>query len=150
MAETWLWIISLAALMISAYTCITLVMARSRNADADEQLHNVAWLMERKLGKIGANSQSVDNRLKELESRIQVLEERVDSRELRDAETQPYQLAIQLARQGIDAQKLAHTCGLTEGEAELLHLMHKQIRRAPKAARSGNRRDNASRHRKAC
>lgn len=42
--------------------------------------------------------------------------------EQRQAEQQatPYAQAVQLARQGISPQELAHRCGITNGEAELI------------------------------
>lgn len=68
-------------------------------------------------------------RVSVLERQTQALRERLDDlqaasekaeRQQTEQQATPYAQAVQLARQGVSPQELAHRCGITNGEAELI------------------------------
>ncbi len=61
-----------------------------------------------------------------LASRVELLEQQLGGlmAERADAEQTPYQRAIQMARQGRDAGRIAQSCGISQGEAELIVSVH--------------------------
>lgn len=128
MEIVWLTIISITALLFSGFVLFNFISTRSRSMSFEEQANGASWLMQHKLGNLGVESKTLENRLAELEARLQLMEERQDSTDLKAASEQPYRLAIKLAQKGVTAVELASTCGLTQGEAELLHMMHSKIR----------------------
>lgn len=62
---------------------------------------------------------SLSERVRELEQQIAALKA-----ETPEPEVSPYQRAIQMARQGRDAGRIAESCGIPRGEAELIVTMH--------------------------
>lgn len=64
-----------------------------------------------------------------LEQKIRRLTERQDQLEMRDPMQQTYAHAIRLAQQGAEVNDLVESCGLAQGEAELLLRVHRVQKR---------------------
>lgn len=66
----------------------------------------------------------VGKQVGQMEQQVRRLAERQDLLELREASNRPYTQAIRLVRNGADVKDLMSTCALTQGEAELLVMLH--------------------------
>jgi hypothetical protein len=66
-----------------------------------------------------------DEDRRETQDTIALVRERQDMLELRASGGLAYEHAIELARQGLSAEQLVRTVGLTRGEAELLVNLHR-------------------------
>ena len=53
------------------------------------------------------------------------LAQRQDQVDLYDAANQPYEQAIRLAQRGMEKDELVEVCGLSEGEADLINMLHR-------------------------
>jgi len=90
--------------------------------------------LERDMQGICLGARGMGDTVARLEKRLHRLTERQDSLDLRDADRQPYHYAITLAQRGAGVEELVRNCGLTPGEAELLHLLHRE---APSSSSTG-------------
>jgi hypothetical protein len=86
--------------------------------------------LERDMQGICLGARGMGETVARLEKRLHRLTERQDSLDLRDAGRQPYHYAITLAQRGAGVEDLVRRCGLTPGEAELLHLLHREVPRS--------------------
>lgn len=84
-------------------------------------------------GKKGAATDgALRDELIQLKQRVEALEARSSpaaeaAEEIAGrTEISPYNRAIQMARQGIDAARISERCGISRGEADLIVTMHKQ------------------------
>lgn len=77
-----------------------------------------------------AAARGVGQRVLEIERRQRNLAERQDQLDLYDAANQSYDQAIDLVHRGKGVADLVKSCGLSEGEAELIYLLHRLDRTA--------------------
>jgi hypothetical protein len=82
--------------------------------------------------KAGAEQRAVDGLTREVgELRKQVARLQAEVDKLRTApagSVSPYNLAIQMARQGASANDVASGCGISRGEAELIVALYRKLR----------------------
>lgn len=87
---------------------------------------------KRTAAKAGAESRTIDNLTREVsELRKQVARLQSEMDKLRTAppgSVSPYNLAIQMARQGASANDVASGCGISRGEAELIVALYRKLR----------------------
>lgn len=86
----------------------------------------------KRAAKAGADQRAVDGLTREVgELRKQVarLQSEVDKlRTVPAGSVSPYNLAIQMARQGASANDVASGCGISRGEAELIVALYRKLR----------------------
>lgn len=131
----WLTLISVAALAASAVLLAVLFRLRQRHVGKEVRRvpaavparddETVRRLQDR-LGLLNVHTAGVGQRLQELEQQLRLLAERQDQAAMREPESQPFALAIKLARRGATAEELMSTCGLPRGEAELVVMLHRK------------------------
>lgn len=133
MGDNWITIVSVAILLISALVLTLLVVVRNR-----PRRHNL-WRAGRyadvspparhdNVATVDPRTQVIGERLLEVEQQLRLVAERQDQIDLRQPARQPYRLAINLARQGAEVDKLVATCGISRGEAELVARLHRSNR----------------------
>lgn len=81
--------------------------------------------LDRELSVLREAVQRTIARLRALERRMRTLMERQDRAEMRAPSTERFKHAIALAQRGATTDELMSTCGLAQGEAELLYLLHR-------------------------
>ncbi len=80
--------------------------------------------LQRDFAALCAGAAGVGERLLGLERQLRRLSERQDQLEVRSVGERPYAQAIRMVQRGASAQDLIAACGLSQGEAELVVLMH--------------------------
>jgi hypothetical protein len=75
-----------------------------------------------------AGAVNIGNHMSALERKIRRLTERQEQLDRRDPVQQTYAHAIRLAQQGVEVSVLMESCGLAQGEAELLLRLHRAQR----------------------
>ncbi len=70
-------------------------------------------------------AKGVGQRVLEVERRQRHLAQRQEQLDLYESANQPYEQAIRLARRGMPAHELMDVCGISQGEAELINLLHR-------------------------
>ncbi len=94
---------------------------RSGAAKPDPRIES----LQRDVRALTTAAVGMGERVLEVERRQRRLAEKQESLDLFDSANQPYEQAIHLARQGVDAEELVATCGLSHSEAELIAIMHR-------------------------
>lgn len=114
---TWRELLLVIAVVLAVYIAEMLLVMRASGG-----LRKPRWL-----GVIQEKKAETELRheLEALRERVAVLEASIKPGGGREEET-PYSRAAQLARQGHDAEHLAHECGISRGEAELIVSMQKR------------------------
>ena len=79
----------------------------------------------RDLRALTAAAVGVGERVLELERRQRNLAERQDSVDIYDSANQPYEQAIRMVQRGSKVSELVDICGLSQGEAELISMLHR-------------------------
>ncbi len=83
--------------------------------------------LERDMQAVCLGARGMGDAVAKLERKLRKLTERQDTLDLRDPDSQLYRHAITLVRRGAGVQELVSSCGITAGEAELIHLLHRQV-----------------------
>lgn len=115
---TWRELLLAGLLILGVYIAEMLLLLRARSSAGEGGPPGVF----RKNREAPALRQEITH----LASRVQLLEQQLAGllAERADAEQTPYQRAIQMARQGRDAARIAQNCGISQGEAELIVSVH--------------------------
>lgn len=100
-----------------------LVVSQLARARAERKAHfQAVW---RAVRGIGVRLARLDVRLLELEEGVRRMKQHQEAVDLREPGEQLYQQAIRMARGGADIGELIANCGLSPGEAELVHRVHR-------------------------
>lgn len=115
---TWRELLLAGILVLSIYIAEMLLLLRRRHADGEASAPSVF--------RENRKEPDLKQEIAQLASRVELLEQRLATlqAEQADAEQTPYQRAIQMARQGRDASRIAQSCGISQGEAELIVSVH--------------------------
>lgn len=81
--------------------------------------------MSHDLAALNAGSIGLGERLLRIERNQKILAQKIEQLELHNSSDSSYSQAINLVKQGINKQDLMETCELSETEAGLLMVMHK-------------------------
>jgi hypothetical protein len=115
---TWRELLLVGLLVLGVYIAEMLLLLKARGSERHRPM----------LGVFHKNraEPELKQELLQLASRVQVLEAQLAELMTEQAgeESNPYQRAIQLARQGRDAGRISQSCGISHGEAELIVSMH--------------------------
>lgn len=127
--------IGLAALVAAVLSLIFGLMAFRRIRQLKEQLtdaRNETYLLVKALRNethaMGSGAIGVGQRLVEVEKRLNSTMERQMDIEQRDPGSLPYAYAVRLVEMGATADDLVSNCGLARVEAELITLVHSELK----------------------
>ncbi len=118
---------SIATLMLvisSIMLAVSIYVLFTARRDSIAQRRQMT-LLRQDFRAITAAAKSVGQRVLVIERRQRSLAQRQDQADLYDAANQPYEQAIRLAQRGMDKNELLEVCGLSEGEADLINMLHK-------------------------
>ena len=128
----WL-VIFLSATSTATLMTGLLIASRQRRARAERKVQ--AHALWRALRGVDVRLTRLDTRLLELEEGVRRLKQHQEAVDLREPGEQLYQQAIRMARRGADVGELIANCGLSPGEAELVHRVHRHARTDPRFER---------------
>jgi len=116
-------------LFLTAFSLVTgtlalFAMARTRLLDKKWQRRLERILVE--LDSTNSNSMGMGKRVLELEKKIGTL---LEEKEEQANGYSPYTLATEMLSGGADIDHVVNDCGISRAEAELMQLMHKQMKR---------------------
>lgn len=95
--------------------------ARRNIAEQNQELERI----QAQLRALGAGAAGLAGALARVEQQLRRVGDRQQELELRSPGEQLYEHALQLIRDGADAEELMNRCGLVRDEAELLLRMHR-------------------------
>lgn len=140
MADNWITIVSVGALLVSVMLLGLMVVLRYRPLRQRAPVNRLS-AGPRPGGAVGryleVQSQvartavapppadGLGERLHEVEQQLRLLAERQDQLDLRQPANHAYRLAIKLAKKGVPVNDLVTTCGINRGEAELIATLHR-------------------------
>jgi hypothetical protein len=116
---TWRELLIVVVLFLAVYIAEMLLLTRSRR--------NIGWRIWRKGVEVNAQSHEVEAlraELSQLREHVAKLQAEFDKMKSVAVNT-PYSQAIQMAQQGLDANQVAASCGISRGEAELIVALYR-------------------------
>lgn len=126
-----------ALILISVLTVFSLTLAaialRRVGRNRDCVLEELALTRQRvqqaeqELAALCSAAAGAGDHVLTLEQQVQRILERQNLQELRSGGERPYTRASQLVHKGADIEELVDSCGLTQGEAELLVMMQRGV-----------------------
>lgn len=123
----------IGAIGLAIVAMLVAVLALRRLSRLPARLRNLeqaqAQLVERFQG-LSAGAIGQGRQLTQLEQHLGRLRERLDQLASSDGAGGAFNTAIRLARRGISAREIMETCGLSEMEADLVILLHREQARA--------------------
>ncbi|GMR08222.1 MAG: hypothetical protein BMS9Abin26_1227 [Gammaproteobacteria bacterium] len=109
--------------------CMVIVFSLSRKLQQSIQdlkhKDQLILTMRRDIAALCSGAVGIGKRLVKIEYGLRHQEERQDQLELREPAQQPFEHAVRLVQQGSDLKELMSTCALTQGEAELIMMLHR-------------------------
>lgn len=124
---TWLPVLTILAVAMAVVLVVwfafwrPLRSARRRIIDQDRELAR----LQGQLRALSAGAAGMAGALARVEQQLRRVGDRQQELELRSPGEQLYEHALQLIRDGADAEELMNRCGLVRDEAELLLRMHR-------------------------
>lgn len=98
-----------------------------------QESHLLMHALRNEAHAMGSGSIGVGQRLVEVEKRLFKMAERQEDAEQSDSGATPYAYAVRLVEMGATAEDLVNNCGLAKVEADLLVLIHGELKEATKA-----------------
>ncbi|NLW06283.1 MAG: DUF2802 domain-containing protein [Pseudomonadaceae bacterium] len=96
--------------------------------DARRETHLLVKALRNETHAMGSGAIGVGQRLVEVEKRLNSTMERQMEFEQRDPGSLPYAYAVRLVEMGATAEDLINNCGLARVEAELITLVHSELK----------------------
>ena len=114
-------------LLVGLSACILLIAIWSsrRSAKRIPFLEKQLTQARNDLRALTTASIGVGGRVLELERRLRRLAEKQKEVDIYDSANQPYDHAIDLAKQGMKVDDIVAHCGISRNEAELIQMMHR-------------------------
>ncbi|GLR63898.1 DUF2802 domain-containing protein [Marinospirillum insulare] len=96
--------------------------------EARQETHLLVKALRNETHAMGSGAIGVGQRLVEVEKRLNSTMERQMEFEQRDPGSLPYAYAVRLVEMGASAEDLINNCGLARVEAELITLVHSELK----------------------
>jgi len=96
--------------------------------EARQETHLLVKALRNETHAMGSGAIGVGQRLVEVEKRLNSTMERQMEFEQRDPGSLPYAYAVRLVEMGASAEDLINNCGLARVEAELITLIHSELK----------------------
>lgn len=129
MANLIIWLVAGVALALSFYCIAQLREARRQLERNKHETQMLVQSLRNETHAMGSGSIGVGQRLLEVEKKLNYAMERQEELEQKDVGSLPYNYAIRLVEMGASSDDLVENCGLARGEADLIALVHSELRR---------------------
>ncbi len=131
MNATLFWVL-LAGVAMIAIAALMLAYSVYRRLRVSEQNFNaLVNVLRNEIRVMNSGSIGVGRRLQQVEGRLNITVEKQQELENRDPGTLAYNQAAKLMEMGADVEDLVSSCGIARPEAELMALLHREIKAAP-------------------
>ncbi|WP_421866673.1 DUF2802 domain-containing protein [Motiliproteus sp.] len=131
MTQTWLWLaITLLSvgLLVSLYWLLRL---QRRLRDQQRNYEALLNVLRNEIRLTNSGAMGMGRRLKQVEQRLNITAEKQLELENRDPGALAYNQAAKLMEMGADVDDLVGSCGIARPEAELMALLHREIKGSP-------------------
>ncbi len=126
-------LLAFALALVAAVAMVRIRRLRARIASQNALLES----LERNMQAVCLGAKGMGDAVARLEHKLKKLTERQDQIDMRDPDARVYHHAIALVGKGAGVGDLVSTCGLSREEAELVHLLHQQVRSASERSPAG-------------
>ena len=124
----WLWL-SIGLLAVGLlFTVIWLVRLQRRLADQQRNYEALLNVLRNEIRLTNSGAMGMGRRLKQVEQRLNITAEKQLELENRDPGALAYNQAAKLMEMGADVDDLVGSCGIARPEAELMALLHREIK----------------------
>ncbi len=110
--------------IILCSTCIILWAKIQQLKKNENQINTRLEHLQSNLADVCAGLTKVDDKTSSIEKRIKQVYERQDRIAMSEQSERPYSQAIKMVQNGASENDLMKTCGMTEGEAQLIVMLH--------------------------
>lgn len=124
-------VIAVAAIIIAVYGVRQVAALRSQLEQSKHETQMLVQSLRNETHAMGSGSIGVGQRLLEVEKKLNQAMERQIDLEQKDTGSLPYNYAIRLVEMGATADDLVENCGLARVEADLIALVHREVRKRP-------------------
>lgn len=114
----------ITGVVLALAACVYLLRMFRSVRDQQQVIANELGHLRNDLAALCKASAGAGNRVIGTEQKLRRLIERQDQLELRNGNQKSYSQAIQMAQSGVSAKELVLNCGITQGEADLLTMLH--------------------------
>jgi len=128
LANLILWAVVIIAILVSVYSVMQVLTLRRL---LDRNKHETQMLVQslrNETHAMGSGSIGVGQRLLDVEKKLNHTMERQTDLEQKDIGSLPYNYAIRLVEMGATSDDLVENCGLARVEADLIALVHSELR----------------------
>jgi len=122
------WAVVIIAILVSVYSVMQVLTLRRL---LDRNKHETQMLVQslrNETHAMGSGSIGVGQRLLDVEKKLNHTMERQTDLEQKDIGSLPYNYAIRLVEMGATSDDLVENCGLARVEADLIALVHSELR----------------------
>ncbi len=133
LANLILWAVAIIAVLVAVYGVMQVLTLRRL---LDRNKHETQMLVQslrNETHAMGSGSIGVGQRLLEVEKKLNQTMERQADLEQKDIGSLPYNYAIRLVEMGATSDDLVENCGLARVEADLIALVHSELRNRQRA-----------------
>ncbi|MCW8884086.1 MAG: DUF2802 domain-containing protein [Motiliproteus sp.] len=125
----WICLFGIALVAIAA---LLLALKVNRQLQQSEQRYQaLVNVLRNEIRVMNSGSFGVGRRLKQVESKLNITAEKQQELENRDPGTLAYNQAAKLMEMGAEVDDLVSSCGIARPEAELMALLHREIKSVP-------------------
>ncbi|OOV88555.1 DUF2802 domain-containing protein [Oceanospirillum linum] len=129
LANLILWATVIIAVLVAVYGVMQVMTLRRLLDRSKHETQMLVQSLRNETHAMGSGSIGVGQRLLEVEKKLnQTMERQVDL-EQKDAGSLPYNYAIRLVEMGASADDLVENCGLARVEADLIALVHAELKK---------------------
>ncbi len=115
--------------LVMSFFCFSHIRKLNKKLlDARKETHLLVKALRNETHAMGSGAIGVGQRLVEVEKRLNSTMERQMEFEQRDPGSLPYAYAVRLVEMGATAEDLINNCGLARVEAELITLVHSELK----------------------
>jgi len=117
------------AIGIAVYSMKQVAKLRKQLEESQNETQALVQNLRNETHAMGSGSIGVGQRLREVEKKLNQAMERQVELEQKDPGSLPYTYAIRLVEMGASSKDLVDNCGLARVEADLISLVHSEIKR---------------------
>lgn len=117
------------AIGVAVYSMKQVAKLRQKLEESQRETQALVQTLRNETHAMGSGSIGVGQRLREVEKKLNQTMERQIELEQKDPGSLPYTYAIRLVEMGASSRDLVDNCGLPKVEADLITLVHSEIKR---------------------
>ena len=124
-----LWAVAIIAVLIAVYGLMQALALRKLLERSKHETQMLIQSLRNETHVMGTGSIGVGQRLLEVEKKLNQAMERQTDLEQKDSGSLPYNYAIRLVEMGANSDDLVDNCSLARVEADLIFLVHSELKK---------------------